>query len=484
MTQPNVLLICTDHWPGLVTRMAGHPAVMTPTLAQLARAGTWYPNAYTPCPSCIPARRSLMTGLTPRTHGDRVFDETLEMPAAPSLARCFSEAGYQTRAVGKLHVYPQKSTIGFDHVLHQEEGRHQFDGIPDDWEDFLAHEGFGGQEFAGGQGSNDYHVRPWHLPDFCHPTDWATREMCRAIHQRDPARPGFWYLGYIAPHPPMWPLQAYLDLYRDVLVDPPVMGDWARDRAQLPYMLRTHPDQGMAIDGALPHEIEMARRAFYAVCTHVDHQIRLVIGLLREEGLLDNTIIAFTSDHGDMLGDHGRWAKTLMYEMSAQVPLLIVPPEGDERFGQGRVDERLAALQDLMPTLLDLAGVPVPDTVEGISLAGDQRREILYAEHWEGDRATRMVRDDRYKLIYYPVGNRVQLFDLQDDRREVRDLGASPGHVGIRSRLIEALRDRLYGEDTTWLRQGTLVGLPDKPVPPIYSRGLGGQRGLRFPPPP
>jgi arylsulfatase len=480
MNHPNVLLICTDHWPGSLTRMAGHPSVMTPTLAQLARSGTWFPNAYTPCPSCIPARRSLMTGLTPKSHGDRVFNERLEMPDVPTLAQCYTEAGYQARAVGKLHVYPQKSTIGFDHVIHQEEGRHQFDGAPDDWEKFLAAEGFPGLEFAGGQGSNDYHVRPWHLPDYCHPTEWATREMCRTIHERDPDRPAFWYLGYIAPHPPLWPLQTYLDLYRDVHIDPPVIGDWAGDVETLPYALQVRSDQGGAITGALPHEIELARRAFYALCTHIDHQLRVVIGTLREEGILDDTVIAFTSDHGDMLGDHGFWAKTLMYEASANVPLLILPREGDERFGQGATDGRLAALQDIAPTLLDLAGLPVPDCMEGLSLAGGEKREFLYAEHWEGDIASRMVRDERYKLVYYPVGNVRQLFDLQEDRKETRDLSTSPEHSEIVNRLTKVLIGCLYGDDLNWVHDGDLEGLPDKPSPPSRSRGLGGQRGLRF----
>ena len=481
MGHPNVLLICTDHWPGSLTRMAGHPSVMTPTLAQLARSGTCYANAYTPCPSCIPARRSLMTGLTPESHGDRNFDEFLDMPDVPTLADCFREAGYQARAVGKLHVYPQKSRIGFDHVIHQEEGRHQFDGVPDDWENFLVREGFGGLEFAGGQGSNDYHVRPWHLPDYCHPTEWATREMCRTIHERDSDRPAFWYLSYIAPHPPMWPLQAYLDLYRDVPIDPPVVGEWAEDVGALPYALRVRFDQGGAINGALPHEVEIARRAFYATCTHIDHQLRVVIGTLREEGILDDTVIAFTSDHGDMLGDHGFWAKTLMYEESARVPLLILPREGDARFEQGVIDDRLAALQDIPPTLLDLAGLPVPEYMDGQSLAGDERREILYAEHWEGDIASRMVRDDRYKLVYYPVGNRRQLFDLQEDRRETRDLGASMEHAEIVERLTRELTGYLYGDDLGWIRDGALVGVSDKPSGPIGTRSLGGQRGLRFP---
>ena len=241
------------------------------------------------------------------------------------------------------------------------------------------------------------------------------------------------------------------------------MGEWARDTAALPYALRAYSDGGLSLRDAPAHEVELARRAFYATLTHIDHQLRVVIGCLREEGLLDNTIIAFTSDHGDMLGDHGRWAKTLMYEMSAEIPLIIVPAEGDGRLEVGTVDDRLTTLYDLMPTLLDMAGISIPASVEGHSLLSRERREILYGEHWEGDHATRMVRDHRHKLIYYPVGNNLQLFDLDNARREERDLASC-----------------LYGDDLAWVSDGKLVGEPDRDSVPPRHRDLSGQCGIRF----
>ena len=116
--KPNVLLICVDHWPGNLLGSSDHPEVMTPTLDQLAANGVKFTNAYSACPVCIPARRGLMTGTTPRTHGDRTFNETLPMDSnLTTLARAFTDGGYQTYAVGKLHVYPQRDRIGFDDVL-------------------------------------------------------------------------------------------------------------------------------------------------------------------------------------------------------------------------------------------------------------------------------------------------------------------------------------------------------------------------------
>src|SRR5690606_4903617 len=139
---------------------------------------TQYRNAYSSCPLCVPARRSLMTGLTPRTHGDRVLRETLPMPASPTLAETFRAAGYQAYAVGKLHVYPQRDRIGFDDALIAEEGRRQF-GVIDDYEAYLAEIGLAGELFLHGLGNNEYLTRSWHLPERAHVTNWTAREMAK-----------------------------------------------------------------------------------------------------------------------------------------------------------------------------------------------------------------------------------------------------------------------------------------------------------------
>ncbi len=212
--RPNVLLVTTDHWPAALLGCAGHPAIQTPTLDALAGAGIRYTNAYSECPVCIPARRTLMTGTSPRTHGDRVFSERMPMPDLPTLAGTFRAAGYQANAVGKLHVYPQRDRIGFDDVVLDEEGRTQY-GVTDDYELFLGDEGFAGRQFGHGMSNNRYVSRPWHLPEHTHATNWATSAMVRTIKRRDPTRPAFWYLAYRHPHPPLVPLTAYLDLYRE-----------------------------------------------------------------------------------------------------------------------------------------------------------------------------------------------------------------------------------------------------------------------------
>ena len=229
MNRPNVLLICVEHWSGRLMSALGHPVVMTPTLDSLASNGVLFTNAYSTTPVCIPARRELMTGTFSRTHGARSFDQTITMDGRPTLPQTFRDAGYQAYAVGKLHVQPQRARIGFDDVMLDEaakERRHN----PDDYEMFLTAEGYHGQQLTHASG-NDYFTRTWHLPEHTHPANWTAREMCRYIVRRDPSRPAFWYMSFVPPHPPLTPPEAYMELYRNVDVGEPFVGEWAEDAA-------------------------------------------------------------------------------------------------------------------------------------------------------------------------------------------------------------------------------------------------------------
>lgn len=477
MMRHNVLLICVDHWPGPLIGTMGHDYILTPTLNRIADNGTVFSRAYSATPTCIPARRAIMTGTTAQTHGDRVFNECLEMdPGLFTLPQTFRDAGYHAYAVGKLHVYPQRNRIGFDDVLLNEEGRHHLGNVRDDYECFLLDQGYAGQEFGHAMGTNEYCTRPWHLPEYCHSTHWTVRQMCRVIQRRDPTRPAFWYCSFSAPHPPVTPPGDYLDMYRDVGVDEPFVGGWALDSNTLPYALKLHADKRSFLD---PVETRLARMGFYAQCTYIDHQIRLLIGTLREEGLLDNTILMFIGDHGDMLGNHNLWAKPTMYEWAVRVPMFLVPTAGCDRVATQYCDDRLAALRDVMPTLLDLCDIPIPSTVEGYSLLSEHRRSTLYCEHWEDERAMRMIRSEQFKLIWYPVGNRLQLFDMDADPDEVFNLANNPEWADVRDHLVALLLEELYGNDNRWIASGRLIGEPDREFNPLPHRGLTGQRGWR-----
>lgn len=419
-----------------------------------------------------------MTGLSTKAHGVRQ-NKPDPMPVAPTMAQCFREAGYQTYAVGKLHVNPARSRIGFDDVLACEEGRHAPE-MPDDWEMFLADRGYGGRQYAAAGTQNDYLVTPWHLPDDCHPTNWAAREMSRTIHRRDRDRPAFWYLSFVAPHPPLWPLPTYLEQYRNLPVSSPEFGTWMNNLLpELPPLLRSKRN-GFATSGASAEYIKEVRRAFLAMVTHIDHQIRVVLGTLREEGLAGKTIVAFTSDHGDMLGQHGLWGKCLFYEDSARIPLVITTPKNLDIGPRGRVDNRLVELADVMPTLLDLCGLPIPASVEGRSVFSGPERTEIFGEYGEGPSATRMLRQGRFKLIYYAAGNHFQLFDVESDPGENTDLFGMEEHKNIATELQNRLASRLYGSDLAWIRDGRWVGLPLTEQPPSPDPGCSGHRSYRF----
>ncbi|MDD3253231.1 MAG: sulfatase-like hydrolase/transferase [Lachnospiraceae bacterium] len=471
--QKNVLMICTDHWSGSLLGCAGRTDIMTPTLDYLANNGVWFENFYSECPVCIPARRTMMTGLSPRSHGDRVYSDHMRMPEVPTLAQTFHEQGYQTMAVGKLHVYPQRDRIGFDDVILAEEGRYEL-GTVDDYQIWLGEQGFIGQEFLHSMGNNTYYTRPWHLPDRTHPTNWVTMEMMKQIKRKDPTKPFFYYCSYQFPHPPLVPLQTYLDMYSEEEIKPPTDQDWLDD---------SHIFKAMCAQASIYSKKEQrrARRAFFAQCTHIDYQIRLLVGTLRECGLLDDTILVFTSDHGDMLFDHGMVAKRCFYEEAACVPFILSGKPMQP--WKGRVETKLAGMGDLMPTLLNLCGLSIPSTVEGIPLMTEQTHEYLYGEISEGEKATRMIRWQNYKLIYYPCGNVLQLFDLEKDPKETHNFAADAGYEAILKKMVQQMISCLHDGDLEWIRDGKLIGFDGGDYVEKADYGMYNQRGYHWPTP-
>lgn len=479
--RPNVLLVMADQWSGARMGCAGHPTVQTPTLDQMARNGVTYTRAYSECPICIPARRTLMTGTTTRTHGDRVFRKSEPMPNIPTLASCFRDADYQAFCVGKLHVYPERNRIGFDDVLLSEEGRPHL--TIDDYSLYLSDQGHTGMAFAHGLPNNNYAHRPWHLPEHCHVTNWATQAMCRTIKRRDPTRPAFWTLSYEAPHPPLAPLASYMEHYRQFDMEAPLEAAWASKKADLPHALQALLSYYPPLTGTALHEM---KRAYYALCTHLDHQLRVVLGTLREEKELDNTIILFCSDHGEMLGDFGLFAKRTFYEGSARVPMILIGLPDDRRILPGSTDSRLAGLQDVMPTLLDLAGIDVPESCDGLPMHGEVRRDLLYGDVLENNSASRMIHDGRHKLIWYPAGNVIQLFDLENDPQELNDLAGTTESSPVQEHLEAELAAACYGKDIEagWVCNQKLVGYDPGPYRPKVDRSFSAQRGIHYPQPP
>jgi arylsulfatase A-like enzyme len=181
-----------------------------------------------------------------------------------------------------------------------------------------------------------------------------------------------------------------------------------------------------------------------------------------------------------MLGNHNPWSKPPMFEWSAKIPMFLVGAKNSARVPDGLRDDRLAELSDVMPTLLALCDLPVPSTVEGGNLLVKKRRDYIYSEHFENDMALRMIRAGDWKLIWYPVGNRKQLFNIAADPQELRDLSEDAASAPVIMDLSARMVENLWGGDLKWIKDGQLAGEPDKPFVPTPDYGLIGQRGWRI----
>jgi arylsulfatase len=431
MPRPNILLISTDQQRGDCLGCAGHPAVETPYLDQLAEQGVYFPRAYTSVPSCTPARAGIITGMDQWNHGRLTMagSDALEYPA--TLPGELAQAGYHTALVGKAHHAPQRRLYGFHRMVLDESGRRD-PGFVSDYHRFFE------QNKQGAYGYRDHSVdwnswmaRPSHLPEHLHPTHWTASEGSRFLEERDPTKPFFLWLSFARPHSPYDPPQAYYDMYIDHPDIPPAaVGDWAAefDRKVADVNApRTHRTQ---------RETHRARAGYYGNITFIDHQIGRLLHEFgkRDPQALANTLIVFTSDHGDMMGDHHHWRKTYAYEGSARVPFLMrFPASWDLPRGQ-RVEAPIE-LRDIMPTCLEAAGVDIPDSVDGSSLLqlarGRQEgwRSFVQGEHttcYTREHGMQYVTDGREKYIWFHHTGAEQFFDLESDPDECHDLAASP----------------------------------------------------------
>lgn len=447
---PNIVLIMTDQQRGDCLSAEGHPVLQTPTMDAIGQLGARFRRAYSTCPVCIPARRSLMSGQFPATHGMLAYRDNVEWSPAATLPGTLRDAGYETAIVGRsMHQYPIRKRFGYDRMCIFD---HKSGG--DDYGPWLKHNARVGNAnwFGGGVMHNDWTARAWHLDESVHFTNWVVDESLRTLARRDPACPMFLTVSFIAPHPPLQPPAFYLDRYLRLGVPKRDIGDWAEKPETLADMAIQDPIAPLKID-LTGERLLMARAAYYGLINHVDDQMRRLLngidGMYRHLG--PNTIVLFTSDHGEMLGDHYFWRKQQPYEASARVPLLV---QGPRNLGlkQGAVIDEAVCLEDIMPTLLDLAGVPIPPSVEGRSLApllrGEKSLEreyihLEYAPNWHA------LTDGREKYIWFAQNGEEQFFDLTRDPTERKNLAKRPSHrakvARWRARLVKHLHGRPEG---------------------------------------
>jgi len=457
--QPNVLLIFTDQQRADTIGALGNAAIRTPNLDRLTRDGTAFTSTYTPDPVCVPARCSMMYGQHP--HHTACYENRYAMPtdARPSIADALTQAGYRTHAIGKRHFTPDPhATRGFQTLQTQEEIVRSPE--VDDYLKFLHEAGFAHVcDPHGVRGEMYYVPQIAQMPARLHPTAWVGEQTVRFIEgAAESARPWFLFSSYVHPHPPFAPPNPWHKLYRAPLMPLPNVPDQPEslhihiNRRQNRYKYR---DQG--IDRNL---LRGLKAYYYACVSFIDFQVGRTLEALARTGQLDNTLVLYMSDHGELLGDYHCFGKRSMHDAASRVPLIARLPG---RFEGGSPCDRVVSLVDVAPTILAAtgAGSGMPaEQLDGVdlaeSLAGATGRRMVFSQHEQAGRATYMAVSDRWKYFYSAADDREFLFDRVGDPRETRNKAGlhfcQHARDELKAALIEHLRaggeaDALDGDD-------------------------------------
>lgn len=462
--QPNILFIMTDQLRGDCMGFAGHPDVKTPYLDTLASTGVSFDHAYSACPSCIAARAALHTGRSQKHHGRVGYEDNIAWNYPHTLAGELSKAGYYTQCVGKMHVHPLRNYLGFHHVELHDGYLHaaRYESVPyqqsqkiaDDYFYWLKQEkGIDADVTDTGLECNSWVARPWIYEEKCHPTNWVTDRSIDFLRRRDPDKPFFLMASYLRPHPPFDAPQYYFDLYKNKKLAPPALGDWEEEETlYLKENGRIFDSKCGPVDPDLIHEAQVG---YYACITHLDHQIGRLIQALIEHEVYEDTIIIFTSDHGEELSDHHMFRKSRPYEGSTRIPMILSGPALSSSIACGACCHSVVELRDVMPTLLELAGAPVPDDVDGKSMfplactPEKQIRDYLHGEHFYGEFSNHWIVTEEDKYIWYTQSGKEQYFVLKNDRKElhnrIQDPACRERIAYLRQCLIKELTHRPEG---------------------------------------
>lgn len=425
--QPNILLVMADQLVPFLTGAYGHGIARTPNLERLAARGVRFDAAYSPFPLCAPARAALVTGRHASSLG--CFDNAAVLRAdEPTVAHHLTNAGYDTALSGKMHFVGPDQLHGFRTRLTTDVFPAGLDWVPARDAD--------GRFPRGGHARNyvppNVGVRPWtKFLAYDEETQFRALEYLRERGRTRPAEPFFLVASYHHPHDPFHVTQELWDLYEgadlEVPRHPP---DLERTRSAMDrWANEAHETDAVDLDS--PENLRRLRRAYLGLVTYVDRKLGELLDALERTGQAQDTVVVFTSDHGDMLGERRMVQKRCFYEWSARVPLVVSFPDGRRA---GRTVAQPVSLLDLLPTFLDLAGVPPEDRLplDGRSLLPaiegreDPDRTVLSEYHVEKVLAPGfMARRGRFKYVHVHEHDR-QLFDLEADPGEWTNLAGRP----------------------------------------------------------
>ena len=436
MKPTNLLFIGSDQHNKRITGCYGNPVVRTPNLDALAARGTRFDNAYCTTPICVPSRASLATGRYAHTIGSWDNATPYIGTEAASWGRRLTARGHKVTTIGKLHFRQPSDPTGFPDQripMHVLEGEGDLFGILRG--EMPLRRSVRDQVEAAGPGESEYTRYDRAIADEA--VSWLREEGPRE------QQPWALMVSFVDPHPPLIAPQEYFDLYPPASLPLPVNyrdADWPLH----PALRFKRERMGWHEPPVDEPTLRRAMAAYYAQVSYLDAQIGRVLAALEASGQAANTRIIYWTDHGEMLGDHGLWAKNSMYESSAAIPLIVAGPD----VPVGHATRTPVSTLDCFPSILQAVGVsPYPEDgdLPGRSLFDlarepDRPRSVFSEYHASfSQRGIFMLRDERYKLVYY-VGDPPQLFDLIEDPDERRDLADEPAYAAVRSELERRLR--------------------------------------------
>ncbi|MEO7146047.1 MAG: sulfatase-like hydrolase/transferase [Bryobacteraceae bacterium] len=458
----NVLLLMADQHRPTALGINGDRVARTPNLDSLANTGARFDHAYCSSPVCVPSRASLLTGLWAHNHG--AYSNGHAWPFQhKTIAHHFARAGYMTALIGKMH-FVDAQTHGFDYHLDfndwlqylgpkasmfaEEIGLRANSGsglpqIPDLWRE--SGDPWPGAIPSDGRLGLVALGRISKLEERDHFESFVTRESIRFLKEQAREQPFLLIGSYLKPHDPFMPAARFYNMFR--AGDMKIPDTWHKvNLATVPAEIR-ESIQNERFEPELLHDPENVKRQialYYANLAQMDDNIGQMLGAIRDLKLENDTVVVYTSDHGEMLGEHGLWQKMVFYEPAAGVPLIFRVPGITE---PGSRTPTLVSLVSVLPTLLELCGIPAPSGLDGESLAGDlhnshrTRDTTVYSEYALASKGAKaMIRHGDYKYINYSHDAPDEMFNLRDDPREMNNLAIQPAF----SARADELKSKLF----------------------------------------
>lgn len=419
--------------------------VKTPNIDRLRKRGVFFQNGYSQTPVCIPARHSLISGLDAFKIG--MCENTLKRREIRyPLAALVRQQGYYTCAVGKMHFVPSREHFGFDKMyLSEEIPRYLQD---DEYLQWLREQGYTNILEPHGSRSETYYVpQDSKLPEKYHTTAWTADKTIEVL-KKNKVRNFFVFCSFIKPHPPFDPCEPYNHMYDPKTVPLPVQDP--QENAWIDNMIWIQ--NGYKVNGLenVSKEQQQKMRAYYyGSVSQVDTALGKILDYLEESGLDKNTMIVFTADHGEMLGDHGSFGKRTYYEQSCKIPFVFSYPG---HFEEGIEVEEFGTLPDVYATILKMTGAQIPKDCDGIDLSGvckgtEKRvRSQIIAQYGTGHNFKAMVRWDKFKYIYFANGRKEVLYDLEKDPDEIHPITISAFFSEKRKILLKYFKENDFKE--------------------------------------